>query len=185
MSLHSKRSLYGKLVDKKYREAFVSSRLAQTIATQVRVLRQKEEMSQKDLARALGTSQNAICRLENPKYGRPNISTLKTVAEYFDVALVVRFAPFSELVDWALNKSPESVDVPCFDDDLGFVERKPIARDQTASLVLAMQGSGTTGGISPIQGAGASRIADMPRTRSSSPNVITLYSVPTQERIHA
>src|ERR1039457_3051240 len=53
MPLQSKKSLHRKLADPKFREAFVSSRIAQTIATQIRTLRQKEEMSQKDLAREL------------------------------------------------------------------------------------------------------------------------------------
>ena len=76
------------------------------------------------MARALETSQNAIYRLENPNYGRPNISTLKKLADYFGVGLVVRFAPFSELVEWTLSMTPASIDVPSFEDDVGFIERK-------------------------------------------------------------
>jgi transcriptional regulator with XRE-family HTH domain len=89
------------------------------------VLRQKKEMSQKELARALGTSQNAIYRLENPKYGRPNISTLKKLASFYDVGLIVRFAPLSEIADWTINLSPGSMNVPDFAHDPGFIERKP------------------------------------------------------------
>lgn len=124
MPLQSKKSLHRKLADPKFREAFVSSRIAQTIATQIRTLRQKEEMSQKDLARELGTSQNAIYRLENPRYGKPSISTLRKIASYFDVGLIVRFAPFSEIADWTANLSEESIKVPDFASDQGFIERK-------------------------------------------------------------
>ena len=131
--LHSKQSLYKKLQDPRYREAFVSSRIAQTVASQIKVMRQEKEMSQKDLARELGTSQNAIYRLENPRYGRPSISTLRKVASFFGVGLVVRFAAFSELVDWTLNISRRSINVPSFEKDLGFVDRKPIAGVADAS----------------------------------------------------
>jgi transcriptional regulator with XRE-family HTH domain len=142
MPLHSKQTLREKLSDPAYREAFVSSRIAQTVATQIKVMRQARDLSQKDLARELGTSQNAIYRLENPKYGRPNISTLKKVAEFFKVGLIVRFAAFSELVDWSLNLSQESFKIPAIEDDMGFVERKDnpeseIAVDSLRALAAA------------------------------------------------
>lgn len=81
-------------------------------------------MSQQDLAKELDTSQNAIYRLENPKAHKPNISTLEKIAAFFGVGLVVRFAPLSEIVDWTLDMSPASLDVPAFDQDPGFVERE-------------------------------------------------------------
>jgi transcriptional regulator with XRE-family HTH domain len=122
MPLHSKQSLREKLRSRKFRESFVSSRIAQSIAMQARVLRQRQEMSQADLARLLGTSQNAIYRLENPKYGRPNISTLEKVASFFDVGLIVRFASFSEIAEWTLNLSGKSLEIPDFEHDTGFME---------------------------------------------------------------
>ena len=69
MSLQSKQALHKKLANGKYRDAFISSRIAQTLAFQLRVLRQREGLSQADLAKKLQTSQNAISRMENPAYG--------------------------------------------------------------------------------------------------------------------
>ena len=46
-------------------------------------------------------NQNAISRLENPSYGKATLTTLKRLAAAFDVALIVRFVPFGQLVDWA------------------------------------------------------------------------------------
>ena len=69
VSLQSKQALYNKLHSSSYRDAFVSSHIAQTIAGQIKVMRQGGDLSLKDLARELGTSQNAVYRLENPKYG--------------------------------------------------------------------------------------------------------------------
>jgi DNA-binding XRE family transcriptional regulator len=134
----------------------VSSRVAQTVAAQIKVMRQKGEMSQKDLAHKLETSQNAIYRLENPKYGRPNISTLKKVASFFGVGLIVRFAAFSELADWTLNISQRSIDVPSFAEDLGFVERKPMAlvagafgQQQNTDALSPHLSLVNTGGVQP------------------------------------
>jgi transcriptional regulator with XRE-family HTH domain len=117
MRLQSKEGLHRKLRDKKYRDAFVSAGISNSLSLQLRILRQRAGLSQEDLARKLGTSQNAISRMEDPKYGRPSISTLKKIASYFDVGLVVRFAPYGEIADWDLNLSQESMEVPDFNHD--------------------------------------------------------------------
>ena len=96
MSLQSKQNLYEKLKSKHHRNAFVWSRITQTLAIQARVLRQRSGWSQQGLAEALETSQNAVYRMESPKYGKHSLTTLKKWAEYFDVGLVVSFAPHSE-----------------------------------------------------------------------------------------
>jgi transcriptional regulator with XRE-family HTH domain len=70
------------------------------IAFQIRATRDKREWSQADLARVIGMSQNNISRLENPDYGKHTLSSLKRVAEALDVALVVRFVPFGQYVNW-------------------------------------------------------------------------------------
>lgn len=43
---------------------------------------------------------NNLSRLESPDYGRQTISSLKRIANALDVALVVRFVPFSQYIDW-------------------------------------------------------------------------------------
>ncbi|MBZ5515688.1 MAG: helix-turn-helix domain-containing protein [Acidobacteriia bacterium] len=117
MSLQSKEDLIEKLRNKTFRDAFVSSRVSNTLAFQIRALRQKRGLSQTQLAKDLSTSQNAICRLESPHYGRPSITTLKKLASLFDVGLAVWFVPFSELVDRFTNLSTESLLVPAFDEE--------------------------------------------------------------------
>jgi transcriptional regulator with XRE-family HTH domain len=62
-------------------------------------------MTQSQLAQAIGMSQNNLSRLENPEYGKHSLSTLKRIAEALDLALVVRFVPFSQYVAW-LSGSP-------------------------------------------------------------------------------
>ena len=70
-------------------------------------------------------NQNAISRLESPRYGRATIGTLKRLAAAFDVALAVRFVPFSHLVNWVSGTpfveyglSTESLAVPSFDEEM-------------------------------------------------------------------
>jgi len=103
------------------RERFVESHLAKGIAHQIRTLRETLGMSQTELAEKVGMNQNAISRLESAEYGKPTITTLKRLAAAFDVALVVRFVPFSEMVNWisgtahvSKGLSTETIIVPTF-----------------------------------------------------------------------
>jgi transcriptional regulator with XRE-family HTH domain len=109
---------------KEARTQFVSSHVDKGIAFQIRALRDKQDLSQEDLSRMVGMNQNAISRLESPQYGRPTITTLKRLAAAFDVALIVRFVPFSQLVDWVSGTphldwglSSTSLRVPNFDEE--------------------------------------------------------------------
>jgi transcriptional regulator with XRE-family HTH domain len=70
------------------------------ITHQLRAIRDALDWSQEQLAKEAGMNQNAISRLESADYGRPTITTLKRLAAALDVSLIVRFAPFSEVVDW-------------------------------------------------------------------------------------
>lgn len=118
--------LIKKLHSKKFRDAFVASRVSNTLALQIRVMRQERGWSQAHLAKLLGTSQNAVYRLESPQYGKPSLATLKRLASIFDVGLSVWFSPFSTLVDRAMNLSTDDLLVPTFDDDLRVVHEGPI-----------------------------------------------------------
>jgi len=73
----------------------------------------------------VGMNQNAISRLESPWYGKATIRTLKRLAAAFDVGLVIRFVPFSKLVNWVSGTpyweegiSPESLAVSSFTEEL-------------------------------------------------------------------
>lgn len=83
------------------RAKFVESQINHGIAFQIRALRNREEWSQPKMAERCNTAQNQIYRLENPTKAKPTISTLKKLAAIFDVGLVVRFVPFSQMVAWA------------------------------------------------------------------------------------
>ena len=86
----------------------MESNISKSLAFQTRALREREGWSQQYLAEKIGTNQNAVYRAENPNYGKQTITTLKKIAAAFDVALVVRFVPFSELVDW-VSGTPRTI----------------------------------------------------------------------------
>src|SRR6266446_3730843 len=57
------------------RAQFVSSQIDKGIAYQLRAIRDRQGLSQEEFAEAVGMNQNAISRLESPRYGRATIGT--------------------------------------------------------------------------------------------------------------
>jgi transcriptional regulator with XRE-family HTH domain len=104
------------------RARFVESHLDKSIAYQIRALR-GDKWTQAEFAEKLGIKHpnNVAARLENPRYGKHTLTTLKKIATACDVALVVWFVPFSRLADWVsgtpyLDKglTPGFYNVPTF-----------------------------------------------------------------------
>ena len=117
-TLDQRRQIIDSLRSKAARDLFVEAEIETGTAIQIRALREREEWKQAELAERAGMRQARISLLENPDYeGSVNIKTLIKIASAFDVALAVRFIPFSELVDWTTNLSEERLVVPAFAND--------------------------------------------------------------------
>src|SRR5580704_6991073 len=100
-NLNSREGLIRRLSkSKEARERFVSSHVDKGYAYQIREMREHADLSQTELGSMVGMNQNAIHRLESPEYGKATLTTLKRLAAAFDVALIVRFIRFSQLIDW-------------------------------------------------------------------------------------
>jgi transcriptional regulator with XRE-family HTH domain len=100
------------LDNKEYRRGFVEGHAKDTVAFQIRQLRKAENWEQRDLAeKAFGNPalQPMVSRYENPDYGKYSLSTLLELAAAFDVALILRFAPFSELLEWDINSKESTL----------------------------------------------------------------------------
>lgn len=116
-SMTYKEELLKYLKDKEYRDAFVSSHIDNGIPFQIKTMRDNRKMTQEELGELAEMKQAAISRLENPNYGSFTLKTLKGIASAFDVALIVRFIPFSDLVKWDLDLSSETLNVLSFNED--------------------------------------------------------------------
>ena len=57
----------------------------------ISLARQEKKMSQKKLAKKVGTSQQAIARLENPSYRGRSLSTLEKIAQALGKKLEIKF----------------------------------------------------------------------------------------------
>lgn len=139
--------LVDELQSKEYRDAFVESHARTGIAYQIRALRTARQWLQGDLGQRAGMGQNVVARLENPDYGKFSISTLLKLASAFDVALLVRFVRFSELLDRTKDLTPEGLNVPSFSDDRALSDGSSVtlpAMDSSTQALLFISMAATT-----------------------------------------
>jgi transcriptional regulator with XRE-family HTH domain len=112
--------LWSRLSSKTYRDAFVGAHLSNTIAAQISTMREDRGWTQHELAVAAEMKQSRSPVLEDPNNESLSIKTLRRVAAAFDVALIVRFAAFSEAARWASASSSDKYSVPAFENDAVF-----------------------------------------------------------------
>ena len=111
------RQLIALLRDKDFRDHFTADQIYELLAAQVRLLREKRHWTQEELGARAGMHQVQVSRVEDPDYKGARLTTLSKLANAFDVALIVRFAPFSELADWLSNLSPDAFEPAAFDEE--------------------------------------------------------------------
>ena len=78
-------------------ESFEEELLNAEIARKIYDLRIKAGLSQRELAKKVGTSASAICRLEDADYDGHSLSMLKRIAEALDKRVEIRFLPAKRL----------------------------------------------------------------------------------------
>lgn len=111
MSATSLEVLTQKFRNKRYREAFVGSRVRNWIAFQIRTIRKDRGWSQVDFAKEINKPQSVISRLEDPNYGKLTVQTLLDVAATFKVALVIRFVDFPTFIRQTSDVSSSAMTV--------------------------------------------------------------------------
>ena len=87
--------LWDKLGNKEYRQSYAESFVFADIADQIVRLRKSKGLRQEDLAAAASKRQSQISKLENPDNNEATLKSLLKIASAFDVALSVKFIPYS------------------------------------------------------------------------------------------
>lgn len=109
------------LNDKKARVAYIKAKLSVLVPAQIRALRFKSNMPrQQDLAREAEMHQSRISMFETPGAANVTLETLAWLAAAFNVGLVVKFVPFSEMLRWENSFSQDDFDVTKLDRDVEF-----------------------------------------------------------------
>ena len=96
-----KKTNFDRYLDRQLRDPEFAARFkrageAWDVALQISALREKAGLSQKDLAKLLGTSQQQISRLESPEYEGHSLSMLRRVASVLRARVRVVFEPEKE-----------------------------------------------------------------------------------------
>ena len=132
--MNTKSLLAEELRSKPYRDAFVAAQIRIGLPMQCRSLRESREWTQPQLAESSGMSQPRISELERPGERKPNLDTLLRLASAFDVALQVRFVPFSQLVDDDDSLDYDTFHVAHFEEDMARLERQEEQRKSVLSI---------------------------------------------------
>jgi transcriptional regulator with XRE-family HTH domain len=157
MSVVSLKKILRKLRNKEYRDAYAVEHVQTSLPFQIRALRERREWTQARLASEAGTTQTAISRIEDPDYGKLSLNTLYKLASAFDVALLVKFVPFSRLLDEFKDVSVETLAAESFTDELPKLEEravKPLSTtvevDAPPAWAFAGGRTSTTNVFSPV-----------------------------------
>ena len=151
-NLTIRQQLLEKFRSRKRRRVFAEQDLGSTVAAQIYALRQKHDnMTQRALAEKTEMSQARISVLENPNYRKFNVGTLQRIAAAFDVALIVRFVSFGELLDWTVVGSQKTLAPASFDEEFGTeVEHDSVTPKAEVISLLETRTAKRSGAIMPM-----------------------------------
>jgi transcriptional regulator with XRE-family HTH domain len=155
--LRSKASLVRKLLEsKKAREAYVFEHVRNGVPFQIRTMREERKWTQGDLGNAAGKPRNVITRLEDPNYGKLTLKTLFEIASAFDVALLVKFVPFTRLLREYEDVSPSALSASNIHQEAGQLKAWAAAQDKKALEIDYTETAGSRSLVG-INGGGASQ----------------------------
>lgn len=141
------------LHERDFRAAYIRAKLDVLIPSQLRALR--DEKTQLQIAEETGMKQARISAMETPGLVNFNRETLVRMAATHDVGLVVKFVPFSEMLEWENSYSQDAFNPTRLAHDIDFLQpakgvRRRARRNRTIrrmSGVRTSQVPVTTAGI--------------------------------------
>jgi len=120
-----------------------------TVAAQIKVLRSHQEMTQAQLAEAIGTKQAGISRLENVNYSSWKVDTLRRIAKALHVRLRITFEEFGTLHqdverfnDAGLDRRPFQEDPEFKETSAGDAEAEAEAEEAFVKMTSGTPGQG-------------------------------------------
>ena len=134
--------------NKEYRDSFVAAQIANTISAQINTMRQVRGWTQAELASRCNMRQPRISALEDPDFDNVEIGTLRRIASAFDVALTVRFVPFSEVARVASSMNSADFDVAEHGkDSIRVVTSTDVKTEFVISTPIIVSSTATRGGV--------------------------------------
>jgi len=184
------------LTNREFRDSYVYEHVRNGIPFQIRALRKKRNWSQAQLAKAAETSRTVITRIEDPNYGNLTLKTLYQIASAFDVALLVKFVPFTRLLREYEDVSSDALTAKDILNEHQLLQRWANAKqvESTSGVMPLNQGQFAFAQTSPTE---ASAMQEATATRpevcgEASSNIISIKTrrplrqrQKPQKRIHA
>jgi transcriptional regulator with XRE-family HTH domain len=127
---------HAEMSDKVHRDALVEVEIRRGIPVQIREMREARGWSQGQLGELIGKPQNNISRMENTRDTYLSIKTLVEIASAFDVGLLVKFVPYSEVLRWTDNHSLDTVVPKSYADEVkeeGSAHGAPVGDSSTSA----------------------------------------------------
>jgi transcriptional regulator with XRE-family HTH domain len=125
--------------DLEYRHGVVNAQIEVDLPLEIRALRKQRGWTQPELAERAEMKQPRISAMEKTGGANFTLETLKRLAKAFDVALIVKFAPFSELLRWSDRFNPDEFFVPGFEAELPDLEDKLAEQELSATSAHSSQ----------------------------------------------
>jgi len=136
--------------DSEARVSYMKAKLNVNMPSQIRALRRRRQLTQSALAERAGMKQSRISAMERPGETNFNVDTLVRLAAAYEVGLIVKFAPYSEVLDWENGFSQDTFDVVEISKDIDFLE--PAASYDSSSTQLDVGEVGEAGVLAiPVQ----------------------------------
>ena len=156
--MSEKSELIAKLkTNKKTRESYVRAKINVNLPSQIRALRLRRGMKQEDLAREAEMMQPRISAMECPGATKFNLETLIRLAAALRVGLIVKFATFTEMLQWENKFSQDTFNVATIDEDIEFKDEqqsvaslpKSVLQPKSANVAPLFAGA-TLSGMDPV-----------------------------------
>lgn len=125
--------------DRESRIGYIRAKLAVLIPAQIKALRLKSGMPRQiDLAREADMHQSRISAFETPGSANFTLETLARLAGTFGTGLLVKFVPFTEMLEWENRFSQDTFDVTRLEDDTDFIRpREPVSETILSTGIVA------------------------------------------------
>ena len=132
------KSIWRKMRNKEYRDAFAASHISNTVSAQIHSMRKARKWTQDELANRCDMRQSRISALEDPDFENIEIGTLQRLASAFDVALSVRFVAFSEIAQRASSLTSSDFVVRDYSSD-GLAEHRANLSQEPHNIRIVIQ----------------------------------------------
>jgi transcriptional regulator with XRE-family HTH domain len=155
--------------ERDFRADYIRAKLDVLIPSQLRGLRRRDDLTQPQLAEMAGMKQARISAMETQGRVNFNRETLVRMAATYGVGLIVKFVPFSEMLEWENNYSQDSFNPSRLSNDVDFLRpatstirrrhgRKRNIRTSSSTRIFQIPvvnaTVGTTANLNQVSGSG-------------------------------